>query len=158
MAHIHRSVCMKHLLFFFMLYSVGFGCRKSGKETSGETVENPLVARQNLPAAWQKMKATGTDFLALGNEPFWSLQIDFEKELRIWILSEDSLAVPMPEWKSENGIIRLQAHQIRVELLPDSCSDTMSGRQFDYSVSVSVKDENYHGCGLFLNLEMRNNL
>jgi len=105
----------------------------------------------------------GIDFKAQGNEPFWSLEIDFDKAMRFTSLNHpEKLSTPVPEpakmmdAPGERYRAVTEAGELIVTMLKDSCADTMSGEKFPYKVRVNAKLStdtdytDYEGCGRYL--------
>ncbi len=105
----------------------------------------------------------GIDFTARGNEPFWSLDIDFENGMHFTSLTE--IAEINTSKFEEEVIDRVGGKRYRSEseegelvitIIEEECFDTMSGEIFSHSVDVEIKraidDEFYKfkGCGNFL--------
>lgn len=110
----------------------------------------------------QKKADQGIDFYALGNEPFWSLDMDFEKEFQFKNIDGLSIIVPAIEgvkamdadvtrYRSVN-----ESHELIIQVHRQNCSDTMSDNKFDYKVTVDYKelgDKVYSkliGCGNYV--------
>ena len=92
-------------------------------------------------------------FRSLGQEPGWSLTIFPD---RLWFVGNYGrrpLAFPLREPAGDSTSFRTtyqattRAHALRVALQDTSCSDTMSGQEFPYGVSVTLNDTTYTGCG-----------
>lgn len=112
---------------------------------------------------WTQKAQRGVDFVAMGNEPSWSLEIDFEKSMIFTSLNEpDTVVTPVPAGlqsgkitatsytaETENGVLSLTISE-------EACTDAMSGEGFDYKVTVSAKSMDmrnaleYSGCGRYL--------
>ena len=98
----------------------------------------------------------GDELVAMGNEPFWSLTINpFKNRMQFKTLVGDSINVPVPDRITDpNGGFRYAAGaesgRLTAHFRPDSCVDSMSGQRFDYRVDVTIRGENYTGCGLSL--------
>ena len=103
------------------------------------------------------------DFKATGNEPFWSLEIDFDQKMHFKSLNhpEDLITpVPEPDFAQDHQVERYRAvtegGELIVSISRETCTDIMSGDKFPFRVSVSVKlstdDEytDYNGCGRYL--------
>lgn len=116
----------------------------------------------NINKIAQTKASKGIDFYALGNEPFWSLDMDFENEFQFKNL--DGLTIIVPSVK---GIKAMDAevtryisindtHEIIIQVQRQDCSDTMSDNKFDYKVNINykkIKEKNYirlNGCGNFV--------
>ncbi|MCJ7553447.1 MAG: hypothetical protein MUO34_06135, partial [Ignavibacteriaceae bacterium] len=105
----------------------------------------------------------GIDLIARGNEPFWYLEIDFEKAMRFTSLTDISeLSTPPVEGvRSEDADVTLyhsitEAGELSVIVRAVDCQDDMSGEQFTHTVSVQVKRSidtvltEFIGCGKYL--------
>lgn len=105
----------------------------------------------------------GIDFYALGNEPSWSLDIDFEKGM--WFTSLTDLSEmstpPGREDKAQDADVtryfaQTEAGTLIVTVLRGECTDAMSGEQFPFKTRVDVKrssDNDYasfEGCGRYV--------
>ena len=110
----------------------------------------------------QKKADQGIDFYALGNEPFWSLDMDFEKEFQFKNMDGLSIVVPAIEGVKamDADITRYRSvndtHELIIQMQRLDCSDTMSDNKFNYMVTIDYKeitDKDYHeisGCGNFV--------
>lgn len=101
----------------------------------------------------------GIDFYASGNEPFWSLDMDFEKNIRFTTM--DGLVYNAPAVKPENAadtsVTRYKAvtesGEIIIQIFEKSCSDTMADKKFENEVRVEFKTtvekdyKTFTGCG-----------
>ena len=115
------------------------------------------VSRQDVPSTViteATLPTHGRDFRAVGQEPFWSLQIEKGKELRFtYALGERnaSTPVPVPKIDMANGTIVYHAiteeNDLRVVIKPIQCLDDMSGRSFEKTVTVMHNEQIYQGCG-----------
>jgi heat shock protein HslJ len=113
----------------------------------------PRTGAGEHPGAYS---APGIDFMVSGNEPFWSLAIDFSQSMQFTAVGEDTLTtpVPLPHRQQPDGTIVYLAGskagplQVRVQPLP--CVDDMSGLRTDYSVEVRANGRTYRGCGRYL--------
>lgn len=101
----------------------------------------------------------GIDFYARGNEPFWSLDMDFDQQFRFTVLDDLNLNTPPTEGvpARDTRITRYRAQAESGELIisanAEPCIDTMSGERFDYAVEVQAKTSptqayrDFKGCG-----------
>jgi len=110
------------------------------------------------------------DFRATGNEPFWSLEIDFDQNMRFTTLNDSReliTPVPKPHIAQDHPVERYRAvtekGELIVQISPDTCQDTMSDQKFPFTVTVDVKfgtDQDYSsykGCGRnLLDLRLHN--
>ena len=98
--------------------------------------------------------ARDRDFRAVGQEPFWGLQIEKGKELRFTYAlgkRDASTPAPVPKIDRANGTsvyhAVTEANDLRVVVKPTRCLDVMSGRPFEKTVSVTHNGQIYQGCG-----------
>ncbi len=111
---------------------------------------------------YQDKFLAGVDFIARGNEPNWTLEIDLEKSMKFETTDNIKITTPAVQGikaqdsdvtlyraKSENG-------ELVVTVIRDNCEDNMSGEKHPYKVRVEYKgskDANYttyDGCGNYL--------
>ncbi|UCS94646.1 META domain-containing protein [Echinicola marina] len=123
-------------------------------------------SKKNIPAKSennQEMsvqdKDFNIDFKASGNEPFWSLKIDFDKKMVFNTLSGYEIITPVPEpirIQDVNGLsyrAETEKGSLYVTIIRSKCQDTMADKESDYQVSIQtkLKSENeyqeYRGCG-----------
>jgi len=109
----------------------------------------------------RKKLVKGIDFFAAGNEPFWSLDMDFEKQFTFTAIGGFTLVTSaVAESKSKKKNIHLyrsqtEAGEMLITLLEKECINSMSGAKSTYQVSVRVKATNdkdfidYNGCGRY---------
>jgi heat shock protein HslJ/uncharacterized membrane protein/uncharacterized lipoprotein NlpE involved in copper resistance len=104
----------------------------------------------------------GIDFIASGNGPSWSVEIDFEKSMKFTSMGEPAVLItPAVEGNkaADSNVTRyhalVESGELSVTLIKQPCTDNMSGEERPYSVSVDVKTSkqkeftNYKGCGRF---------
>ncbi len=93
------------------------------------------------------------DFRALGQEPFWHLQIRNGQEIRFTLIGNPDVVMPVPAPTTDPASGTLvyhavtQANDLQVLIVPKPCTDAMSGRRFATTVTVTLDHETYHGCG-----------
>ncbi|NOQ92367.1 MAG: META domain-containing protein, partial [Flavobacteriaceae bacterium] len=125
-----------------------------------ETTENNEL--QGLQRILIKKQQKGIDFYAVGNEPFWSLDMDFEKVIYFKNLDGIEFNVPAvkPDMAMDTYVTRYrsvtESGEIIIQLNQTECTDSMSGQKFDYSVSIDLKTgeetdfTTYKGCGNYI--------
>ena len=98
--------------------------------------------------------ARDRDFRAVGQEPFWGLQIEKGKELRFtYALGKQNASTPAPvptidQISGTNDYHAvIKANNLRVVIKPIRCLDVMSGRPFEKTVTVTHNGQIYQGCG-----------
>ncbi|MGB5382528.1 MAG: META domain-containing protein [Lutimonas sp.] len=104
----------------------------------------------------------GIDFYAQGNEPFWNLEMDFEKIISFNTLN--GLKFNSPPVKADKAmdanIIRYRAvtesGEIIIQLYKSKCDDTMADKSYGYAVNIDFKTSketnytSYKGCGDYI--------
>lgn len=113
---------------------------------------------EDSPRLWREKYERGVDFAAIGNEPFWSLEIDLEKMIEFRALDEEdgSMFTPVPVGEkpaSGDGVVyRVQtvSGELEIQLIKETCVNTMSGRELPYTVTVMRNGMAYKGCGMYL--------
>ena len=108
-------------------------------------------------AVWNKKRSQGIDFTGLGNEPFWTLEIDNEKFILFNLAGWKKPAiVPIEKPVIDNEdstLYNLKSDTTRwtVTIFPQFCSDGMSDYLYQYKVNINYKGTLYKGCGILLN-------
>ncbi len=95
------------------------------------------------------------EFIILGNEPFWSLDI-IPGEQRIVLKEvgiEKATEFIYAPATTEDGVHRYEAtnpakDKLVVVIREEKCSDGMSDRQYNYSAEVTVNGKIYRGCAI----------
>lgn len=98
--------------------------------------------------------ARDRDFRALGQEPGWQLEIRKGAEMRLTYDYGAGTAVtpaarvqidPTSGTRTYHAVT--EANDLRVVIVPVACTDTMSGRPFSATVSVTLNGRTLRGCG-----------
>lgn len=111
---------------------------------------------------------SGIDFYAFGNEPSWSLDIDFENNMHF--KNSDGRDIITAAGKGEKAmdanVIRYASKNgtafLSIQIMQQGCTDPMSGEKFAYSVSVETKNneeavaQHFTGCGKYITNEKLN--
>lgn len=105
---------------------------------------------------WSNQIAEGLDFVARGNEPYWNLEIDFDKNVRFTTLESDSIVSATPTSTQEGNTTVLTINdneqQLIIKLSPVGCINNMSGAYSDYAVEINYNNgAAQQGCGSFIN-------
>jgi hypothetical protein len=93
------------------------------------------------------------DFRALGQEPFWRLDIAKGKEIRFVQLGKPDVVTPVPRPTTDRVTgaqvfhATTEATDLRVVIEPTPCTDVMSGKRFETTVTVTLNKQTYLGCG-----------
>jgi heat shock protein HslJ/uncharacterized membrane protein len=94
------------------------------------------------------------DFRAIGQEPGWQLEIRMGSEMRFtYDYGKGSAVTPAAraELDAKTGTrtfhAKAEANDLRVEIVPVGCEDSMSGKPFPATVTVTLNDRSFRGCG-----------
>jgi uncharacterized membrane protein len=115
------------------------------------------IDRDRALAAWDGVffeLVRDLDFRAVGQEPGWQLEIRKGAEMRLsYDYGNGTAVTPAPRVAvdSSSGTRTYhavsEANDLSVVIVPVSCSDSMSGRQFPATVSVTLNGKTFRGCG-----------
>ncbi|MET3112526.1 heat shock protein HslJ [Pedobacter sp. CG_S7] len=105
---------------------------------------------------------TNINFSATGNEPFWSLNIDFNASMHFKTIDGYELIVPTVkgEKAADANVTRYYSvtpeGALTVQIFNQPCVDNMSGKNNDFKVQVNLKksgdkeEQSFNGCGNYL--------
>lgn len=114
---------------------------------------------QSVPASpWDAAAARGVGFRAVGNEPGWFMEIDrgANPTLRatldygeriIEVANAQVLHGDPPGYEGTTA----DGTRVVVQVRRETCSDGMSDRSYEASVTLQAGETTYRGCGRFLN-------
>lgn len=122
-----------------------------------DSLQYALVKRELavINPSWKKKQSEGVDFIGVGNEPFWSLEIDNEKMISFKLADwKKPVTVPVqkPTVTKDSTLYTLSSEgmPLRVIIYQQFCSDGMSDFLYQYKVAVTFKGNSYKGCGVML--------
>lgn len=122
-----------------------------------DSLQYALVKRElaTINPSWKQKQTEGIDFIGVGNEPFWSLEIDNEKMILFRLADWKKpviAAVQDPVVTADSTVYKLTSGKdlLRITVLPHFCSDGMSDFLYQYKVVVTFKGSGYKGCGVML--------
>lgn len=123
----------------------------------------PAVAVKTEPTGrWDAQRGRGVDFVAMGSEPFWSLELTKGQMRFRTVASGDSIRVPLPtpSQAQDAPVLRYRAQtaagELTVTIAQRSCTNNMSGEVLPYTVTVQVRTtaqlaaREFAGCGRYL--------
>jgi uncharacterized membrane protein len=129
-----------------------------GKPMPGGDMDKYRLKKKVIGAdnkAWMEKKKKGIDFICVGNEPFWALDLD--KGSRItFLLAETNVPVDFPYVApvNEGGTLKYNteagANRLELLIVPTFCGDGMSDTWYEYEVKLKYNDVLYKGCGVAL--------
>jgi len=109
---------------------------------------NPMMdISQNK--VWIDKKKEGVLFFGIGNEPFWSVEVN----------KNDSATFSLADWKEPlrfltaaanrgDSLIFTSGDSLQITILPRFCSDGMSDYLYRQQVQVLFRNTTYNGCGM----------
>jgi putative lipoprotein len=120
----------------------------------GACATSPRATREpsSTASAAQAERLEDADFRAIGNEPGWHMDIaNGEKILLVTDYGDHRFEFPFTEPDSAVGRhtyeITASAHHLVAVIEENPCNDSMSGREFVATVTVTVDGKEYTGCG-----------
>jgi uncharacterized membrane protein len=110
--------------------------------------------RDAYASVWEHAKLDGVDFRATGNEPGWILEIRNRSSLLLdydygdsRIETEMSEAVEDHARQSTYYSADAKGQTVTIEISATECTDSMSGFEFESTVTVNIGERSLHGCG-----------
>ena len=124
-----------------------------------DSLQYALVKRElvTINPSWKQKQIEGIDFIAVGNEPFWNIEIDNEKMI-MFKLADWKKPVTIPFQKplvtkdSSTYHLLSGTDKLRITIYSQFCSDGMSDFLYQYKVAVYFKGVTYRGCGVMLGI------
>ncbi len=157
-------------LFFLFLLMLAAGCapkQHADQQTNLQAVDTivpkdtPISRDTHLPERWKQKAIEGIDFIATGNEPFWSIELDEEKFIRFSTPDGTELITASVKPILSDNITRLykaetEKGRLELQIINKFCVNDMSGDSSAYTVFLKIKlkadkeTKDYHGCGTSL--------
>ncbi|MGV3509051.1 MAG: hypothetical protein ACO1N7_07165 [Sphingobacteriaceae bacterium] len=130
-----------------------------GKSTIGYAGEyENVLSVTNVDIVTQKSFRTecyNYEFVCLGNEPFWSLDINPQEQLIVLkdVGSEQTYVFPYKAGKSSGNTITYattndKKESLKAIITKETCSDGMSDRTYNYSAQISFNGKLLKGCAI----------
>jgi len=109
------------------------------------------LEQESIRSQHSELREDGVDFLASGNEPFWSVHINFDGQL-LYKTPGSETPYPFSEFEEivENQNTIYNADEMRITITPEYCRDSMSGFLFTHRVEIQTNGQNMTGCGRYL--------
>jgi uncharacterized membrane protein len=127
-----------------------------GEEAIVERPNHPRVECKNnrAKAIWEDAKLRGADFRATGNEPGWHLEISRSFGI-VFVTNYGSdrytFAAPQPISDEASHTTKYEVNkngrELVITLEGKRCTDTMSGAQFETTVTLMFDGTSLAGCG-----------
>ena len=122
---------------------------------TGVLEENYVLDRsqeqESIRSRHSELQDEGINFLASGNEPFWSVHINFDGQL-LYKTPGSETPYPFSEFEEivENQSTIYSADKMQITITAGYCRDTMSGFLFTHRVEIQTNGQNMTGCGRYL--------
>jgi heat shock protein HslJ/uncharacterized membrane protein len=130
-------------------------CGGSGWSALGGTLIE--LDRDRALAPWDGVffeLARDRDFRAVGQEPGWQLEIRMGSEMRFTYdygkgsaVTPAARAVLDARTGTRSFHARTESNDLRIEIVPVKCEDAMSGKPYPATVTVTLNDRSFRGCG-----------
>ena len=139
---------------FLTLFLFACSTTKKANDTTTST--------ENMPIKGGRIMTEGIDFRATGNEPFWSLDMDFQGSMHFIDVEgyELTIATGKGEKAMDADVTRYHGETDRgsltVQIFRQPCENSMSGARSDYTVQVEIKKrgeaqaQTLKGCGNYM--------
>ena len=127
------------------------------------TISGPAAIKTEPDGRWDAQRRRGVDFVAMGSEPFWSLELTNQGQMRFRTLAgADSLVVPLPapNQAQDAPVLRYRAltaaGELTVTIAQRPCTNNMSGEVLPYTITVQARmaaqpaAREFTGCGRYL--------
>lgn len=102
---------------------------------------------------WRAKGEAGIEFYGVGNEPFWNIEVDEQKNILFHLAEKEAplsfKAVP-PARAGDSTVYNTTTDSVtlRVVVYNTFCSDGMSDYIYSNSVKVVYNGQTYRGCGI----------
>lgn len=126
-------------------------------------ISEPAAVKIEPVSRWDAQRRRGVDFVAMGSEPFWSLELTTQGQMRFrTVAGADSLIVPLPApgQAQDAPVLRYRAltaaGELTVTIAQRPCPNNMSGEVLPYTVTVQARTaaqpatREFAGCGRYL--------
>src|SRR5688572_7985151 len=139
---------MKKIITVLLSSAVLFACNQS-KQVVPATATPPAAdsgfKKANDPDRFKNQLDRGVGFLASGNEPFWSLEINADSAMTFKTPDGYEITAPVPEpvKAMDANVVRYAATTekgtLTVQIQKTECINDMSGEKLDYQVTIDTK-------------------
>lgn len=151
----------------FLLLLLTVGCNNAPEKDAAtqttdktETFVDTILNNDSIPEHWKGKALAGIDFIATGNEPFWSFELDEESAMHFQTPDGLEMIAPAVLPETVEGGARLYSAETEtgsmfVQIENKLCINDMSGDSSSYTVFVTIKqnegpEKKFRGCGTSL--------
>lgn len=137
-----------------LLFILTVACSNGPTKTADEQVPAATV-QTDEPNPKERWKDKGVDFVAQGQEPFWTVEIDLDKGLHLLGPGvKREMHTPLPKREEiPNGFryhAEVESGNLTIEVQQQTCTDPMSGETFPFTVRCVSNEQEFLGCGQFV--------
>ena len=139
---------MRNVTGFVVLAAIFAACNPASEDSAPQVRVDEAVIND----VWHQARLRGVAFRALGQEPGWLLEISNGEGILLetdYGSTRTSMPYVEPVRYQEERRTRfvLEDYDTVVEIRSASCTDTMSGEEFDATVTITQPGKELHGCG-----------
>ncbi len=136
----------------------------TGQKLLSDTLKPPYTALLKVSSVDKvvqknhKNSCIPYEYWALGNEPYWSLEISAREGLMVFktLATVEAHQFPYAFPKKSDGktvyetqkIIAGQTQKLKAVIKEQACSDSMSDTEYSYSIEVKWQGRTYKGCAV----------
>ena len=120
----------------------------------GQEHSECVLAPARVP--WEDARRRGVDFRATGNEPGWYLEMQRDRQiLFVGSYGRQRALLPWVEAeiigdRGQSYHALTEGHDLRIDILQETCADTMADSVFSHTVRVVLNGSELQGCGTWL--------
>lgn len=133
---------MTRTLGTLVLASLLAACAQAEKRPGEASIDN----------VWHQAKLRGVAFRATGQEPGWLLEITNGEEILLVTdygssRAEMPYVEPIVSQEERRTEYVLEDYDTTIEIRGERCTDSMSGEEFEVTVTIKQTDRELRGCG-----------
>lgn len=152
-------------LFGCLIIVILNSCAEPAKKLGSAQLKESVAAKKLealLPLRFTSLFERGTDFLATGSEPFWSLDINFDSSMHFKMadgfetIAANIKALNNTEPNTVVYSAKSATTVLTVKVQKTLCINEMSGEKLDYHITIKMKSNIdkitrvFKGCGRYL--------
>lgn len=143
-----RCYKLEHIV----LIGAGLLLTTACSEDKSAKYEPAIGQEEAVSDVWHQAKLRGVTFRAIGQEPGWHLEITHRDSIMISTdygtkVSTYEFVEPIVYRVGRRTQYVIEDAKVMVEIRGEPCTDIMSGKIFEVSVSIIEEDRRLEGCG-----------